>query len=223
MQTMSPLEVGMYDLREAARLTGLHPTRVRNWFTSSPKAPGRGQLFTPDTAPVQGAQLLSFLDLIDLYVCGRLRCGGVSMRAIRNVYQRLQHDLRQKHPFAHARLAAEGADLLLNAAEARDREELIEALTDRKLFAKSISPFLKRLEYDPEAHLARRWRIADGVSLYPGYSHGHPVVDSKFVLTEVLADAYHADKKDARRVAIAYGVTPADVLAAVRFEAGLRA
>ncbi len=213
----------MYDLREAARLTGLNPARVRRWFAPPPSESGRKPVLKPDYLPVHGDQAISFLDLIDVFVFGQLRTGGVSLPTLRKVYQRLQRDLAQKHPFAHARLATDGREVFLRVADTAGRDELIEVLTKQRVFPEIIAPFLKQLDYDPGTHLARLWRPADGVVLNPSIALGKPVVDGAFVKTELLAAAYHANKKDADAVARWYNVSPADVLAAVRYESGLAA
>jgi uncharacterized protein (DUF433 family) len=139
------------------------------------------------------------------------------------VYQRLQRELGQKHPFAHDRLASDGPDLLLGAADEADRSALAEVLSRGRVFPDVVAPFLKQLDYDPETHLARAWRVADGVVINPAIALGRPIVAGAYVKTEVLAAAYHANGRDADHVARWYNVTPADVLTAVRFESDLAA
>jgi uncharacterized protein (DUF433 family) len=217
------LGFGIYDFREAAQLTRLNPARVRRWFAPPPSESGRAPVLKSDYPPVNGGYAISFLDLIDVFVFGQLRTGGVSLPTLRKVYKRLQQDLAQKHPFAHARLATDGREVFLRVADDAGRDELIEVLTKQKVFPEIIAPFLKQLDYDPGTHLARLWRPADGVVLNPSIALGKPVVDGAFVKTEVLAAAYRANKKNAEVVARWYNVSPADVMAAVRFEASLAA
>jgi uncharacterized protein (DUF433 family) len=113
--------------------------------------------------------------------------------------------------------------VFLRVADAAGRDELVEVLTRQKVFPDIIAPFLKQLDYNPGTHLARRWRIADGVVLNPALSLGKPVVDGVFIKTEVLAAAYQANNRDADAVAWWYNVSAEDVLTAVRFEADLAA
>lgn len=214
------LGLGMYDFREAARLTRLDPRQLRRWFVPGSGA-GRGPVLKPDYKPVDGDHAISFLDLIDVFVFGQLRTHGVSLPTLRKVYQRLQRSLGQKHPFAHDRLASDGPDLLLAAADEADREALAEILNRRRVFPDVLAPFLKQLDYDPDTHLARAWRVADGVVINPAIALGRPIVDGAYVKTEVLAAAYDANGQDADHVARWYNVNPEDVATAVRFEAGL--
>jgi uncharacterized protein (DUF433 family) len=214
--------LGIYDLREGARLTRLDAKRVRRWFVPPPSEANRRPILTADYK-VKGDTAISFLDLIDLFVFGNLRQNGVPLQTLRKVYARLQRDTGQKHPFALNRLATDGAEVFLRVADADGRDQLVEILTKQMVFPEIIEPFLKQLDYDPDTHLARRWRIADGVLLNPALSLGKPVVDGVFVKTDVLADAYRANDKDADAVARWYNVSPEDVLTAVRFEASLAA
>lgn len=215
------LGLGFYDLRECAKLTGLDPKRVRRWFVPAASNSKQRPLLTPDHPLLPNDTTISFLDLIDVFVLGHLQAQGVPLQTLRTVYARLQHEMDQKHPFAHHCLAVEGAELLLRVADAKEKEQLTEILIRRRVFAQVISPLLKQLDYDPVTQLARQWRMAEGVVLNPGFGFGQPVVDGVFVKTEVLAAAYHVNDEDAEAVARWYNVSPEDVLTAVRFEADL--
>jgi uncharacterized protein (DUF433 family) len=217
------LGLGLYDLREGARLTRLDPKRVRRWFAPPPSEASRKPILTPDYPRVQGEVAISFLDLIDVFVFGNLRKHGVPLQTLRKVYARLQSDFKQKHPFATNRLATDGVEVFLRVPDIEGKDQLIEILTKQMVFTDIIEPFLKQLDYDPNTHLAHRWHIGEGVVLNPGISLGKPVVARAFVKTEVLAAAYHANKKDAEAVARWYNVSPDDVMTAVRFEASLAA
>lgn len=217
----SLLGLGVYDLRECARLTGLDPKRVRRWFVPPPSEATRRPILTPDYPRVRGDTAISFLDMIDVFVFGNLRKHNVPLQTLRKVYARLQRDYKQKHPFAYSRLATDGVEVFLRVPDMDGKDQLVEILTKQMVFPEIIEPFLKQLDYDPDTHLARLWRIGDGVLLNPGISLGKPVVDGVFVKTEVLAAAYHANKKDADAVARWYNVAPDDVMTAVLFEAGL--
>lgn len=216
------LGLGIYDLREAARLTGLHPARVRRWFVQRPSEASRKPVLKADYSPVGDECPISFLDLIDVFVFGQLRTHGVSLPTLRKVYSRLQADLK-RHPFAHSRLATDGQEVFLRAAGADGREELIEVLHRQRVFPEIIAPFLKQLDYDPVTELANRWRIAEGVVLNPAIALGKPIVDGVFLKTDLLAAAYAANGGDADGVARWYNVSPEDVLTAARFESELAA
>ncbi len=214
------LGLGVYDLREAARFTGLNPVRVRRWFIQRPSESNRKPALRSDYGVTQGEVAISFLDLIDVFVFGQLRTHGVSLPTLRKVSVRLQKDLDTRHPFAHSRLAMDGHEVFLRGMESDGKDELVEVLTRQKVFPEIIAPFLKTLDYDPTTELAKLWRIAKGVVLNPTIALGKPIVDGVFVKTELLAAAWRANRQDADAVARWYNVGPDDVLRAVEFELG---
>src|SRR5258708_7578605 len=91
---------GVYNFAEAARLTGLKPSRVREWFRDLKVETGRRPVFQSDYEPVDGDRAISFLDLIDLYVAGQLRNSGLSMQKVRRLHSKMALSLSSKHPFS---------------------------------------------------------------------------------------------------------------------------
>ena len=219
----STLGRGVYTIPEAARLTGLRPARVREWFRKRPPQAGRRPVFVSDYPPVAGEVAISFFDLVDVYVAGQLRQHGVSMQNVRRVYKCLAADLDVKHPFCHQRLLTAGKTVLLSGLDEHGREELVEVLSRQKVFPEIIEPFLHRIDYDKFQLMARRWRIAEQVVVDPGLCFGKPVVEAAGMPTAILAAAYGANEDDEDLVADWYNVAATDVLAAVRFERSLAA
>src|SRR5437899_5115719 len=97
----TPLGRGLYDFTEAATLTGLRISRIREWFRSHPSRSGRRPLFISDYESVEGRYAISFHDLIDVFVAGQLREHKVSLQTVRKVYARMQVTLETEHPFCH--------------------------------------------------------------------------------------------------------------------------
>jgi uncharacterized protein (DUF433 family) len=219
------LGLGIYTFSEAARYSRLRPQRVQRWFKPTPHhdAPASPPLLTSDFDPVGGSQEISFLDLMDVFVFGQLREHGVRLKTLRRVYERLQGDLGQRHPFAHQRVATDGREVFLLHAGPEGRDELIEVLNRQRVMREIIEPFLKQLDYDTSTKLAVRWRIAERVVLDPGISLGKPIIEATGIKTDILSAAYHANGKNAERVAGWYDVLPEDVLAAVAFELSMAA
>jgi uncharacterized protein (DUF433 family) len=220
---MAILGQGVYTFAEAAKLAGLRPARVREWFRGGAKGAARKPIFLGDYEPVDGDYALSFHDLIDVLVAGQLREHGVSLRTLRLVCERLKLDLGTRHPFCRKELATDGKIVFLHAIDGGAREELSEVLTRRRVFPRILAPSLKKIDYDQATNLARRWRIADGVVVDPAIGFGKPIVERSGITTYVLARAYHANQKDAERVADWYGIDAGQVLSAVAFESDLAA
>src|SRR5207245_10786935 len=94
---------GVYSVAEAARLTGLKPARIREWFRGRTRRHSRKPVFLGDYEPVDGDFAISFLDLIDVFVAGQLREHGVLLRTLRRVYEGWRKDVG--HPTHHCRPA----------------------------------------------------------------------------------------------------------------------
>jgi uncharacterized protein (DUF433 family) len=211
------LNNGVYSFAEAASLTQLQRSRVREWFRIRSNN-GRKAIFVGEYEPIGGNRAISFLDLIDVFVAGQLREHGVSLQTLRKVYARMSADLNTKHPFSRRELLSDGKKVFLRGLDEEGREELEEALTHQRVFPQFLLPFLKRIAYDEVTHLASRWRIAEAVVIDPAICFGKPVVEAVGIPTAILAAAYDANDKDAAAVADWYNVKQHQVMAAVQFE-----
>jgi uncharacterized protein (DUF433 family) len=221
METM--LGNGVYGYREAARLTGLKPERVREWFRTRSTSVKRPPVFSSDYKAIDGGRAISFLDLIDVFIAGQLREHGVSLQTLRGVYVRLQAELNAKHPFCRSELLSDGKIVFTRGMDDKGQEELKEVLTLQKVFPQIILPFLKRIDYGEVTELAERWHIARLVVIDPRICFGKPIVEAYSIPTTVLADAYQANGQDAERVADWFNVNAEHVLAAVEFESNMAA
>lgn len=214
---------GVYNLPEAARLTGLKRSRVREWFIGRPSATSRQPVFQGEYEPVNGDRTISFLDLIELYVAGSLRNHGVSLQRLRRIHSKMSEYLNSKHPFSKREILTDGVDLFIKSDDEDGRDELIDILRDQRVFPSILLPFLKSIEFDPSDHLARRWQIAPMVVVDPSICFGKPIIEPVGMSAAILAQAYRANGEDADLVAYWYNVKPSHVMAAVEFEDRLAA
>jgi uncharacterized protein (DUF433 family) len=212
---------GLYTYREAAALTGLKYPRIREWFRG--RAAGRTPVFAGDYQPVNGDLAISFHDLIDVFVAGQLREHGVTLLTVRNVYRRLEEELRTCHPFCRIELLSDGKIVFTRGIDGKGQEELVEVLTRQRVFPEILLPFLKTIDYDKANRLARRWRIAESILLDPQICFGAPIVERAGIPATILAASYRANHSNAEAVAKWYNVAPADVLKAVTFQKRLAA
>ena len=215
---MNILGHGVYSLPEAARLTRLKAQRVREWFGSREKDATRKSVFRSDYRPIDGDNAISFLDLIDLFVVGQLRNHGVALQSLRKVYSQLKKDLNTPHPFCRQEVLTDGKNVFTLGLDDQNRSEMIEVLTQQRVFAEILLPFLKRIDYDDATRLARRWCIADRVVIDPSICFGKPIVSEVGMATSILATAYDANGKNAEVVAGWYDIHAKHVIAAVDFE-----
>jgi uncharacterized protein (DUF433 family) len=214
---------GVYSLPEAARLTGLRPQRVREWFLGRPSEEMRKPVFRSDYQSVLGDHAVSFHDLIELFVGGQLRDHGVSLQSLRKVHQQMQNHLGVRHPFCRREVLSDGKKVFMIGLDDRGREEMVEVLTKQRVFADILLPFLKKISYDAATQLARKWLIADMVVIDPAICLGKPIVEPVGIATSILASAYHANGMNADVVAEWYRIHSSHVLAAVEFERSLAA
>jgi uncharacterized protein (DUF433 family) len=217
------LGMGVYGLPEAARLTGLKPPRVREWFYGRPCEQARKPVFRSDYQSVGEDRAISFYDLIELFVAGQLREHGVSLQNLRRVYEQLQKGLRTKHPFCRREILTKHGQVFTLGLDERGRQEVIEVLTQQRVFPEILLPFLKRIDYDEATEMARRWCIADMVVIDPAISLGKPIIEGVGIATAILAAAYRANRQDVDLVADWFNVHPKHVTAAVEFERSMAA
>lgn len=209
---------GAYILAEVARLTEIHPARVRSWFKHRPDGAGSGPIFDSDYAPVEGDYAVSFRDLIDVLVAGQFRDRyRVPMRTVRRAYTLLKEELNTEHPFCHCDLYTDGKSIFQYAADRVGDERLTEVVSHQQFFL-HIKEKLDHIEYCEITKLARRWKIAEGVVLDPKVGMGKPTIVNTGLTTFVVANQYYANSKDSALVADLYGVSERDVASAVDFE-----
>jgi uncharacterized protein (DUF433 family) len=212
---------GVYSLPEAARLTRLRSSRVREWFTGRSTKQGLKPVFKSDYDSVGGDRAISFLDLIELFIAGQLREHGVSLQSLRKVREQLQKDLETRHPFCRREVLSDGKKVFTFGLDPEGKREMIEVLSKQRVFVQILLPFLKRIDYDDATKLASKWSIADRIVVDPTICLGKPIVEEVCIRTTILASAFGANHEDLELVAEWFGVLPLHVQAAVDFERSL--
>lgn len=211
---MNGLGCGIYGYADAGRLVGTHRSTVYGWFEH--------HRFRTSTSPhVSTDGVISFLDLIEAKVVGKLRQMGVAMRMIRQAHGIISNELETEHPFSIRHIYSDGQAIFLQAVEQISIGKLVDVVR-RQHFFPAILPFLRRVDYDDQTLFAARWHISEGVVLDPMRRFGKPIVEHCGLSTSVLAAAFRANDRDSDRVADWYGIQPIDVECAVGFERRIR-
>jgi uncharacterized protein (DUF433 family) len=214
---------GVYNIAEASRLTKLRTQRVREWFRGRESA---SRIFKPvfqsDYPIYEEEYAISFLDLIELNIGGKLRDANVPLQYLRKVYNHLRGEYGE-HPFCRRVIYVGDKKIFTRGLSDAESNSVIEAITSQSYFDNIIIPFLRRIDYDLETEQAIRWRIADMVVIDPKIGFGQPVVEGIGIATSILRDAYFANDEDASFVAHWFGIDKKHVLAAVDFENDLAA
>jgi uncharacterized protein (DUF433 family) len=209
---------GVYSFAEAAKYAGLKQARIREWFRVKD---GTAALFVSDYGDTTEQRLVSFRDLIEVFIAGQLRDHGANLKHIRQVHATLMAEWNEPHPFCRRELVVHGKRILYRGLSEEGRQQIHDVLTKQRAFPDIIVPFLKTLDYDND--LAVRWRIANGVEIDPAYRWGQPVASNSKIPTYILSNSFHANGQQADAVAHWFEVTKEDVLAAVEFERMLAA
>jgi uncharacterized protein (DUF433 family) len=210
---------GLYTLPDVARYTGVPRSTIRSWFRPRSDGQGRGPMFQSDYETVDGEMAVSFLNLIDAYVARYFRQQNVSPLVLRRAHEILQLELGTPHPFAHADLCAGQGRIIRRTVEIADSPpKLVDVVSKQKWFSE-MQAWLSRIDYARVTKLASRWNIADGVVIDPTVCFGQPAVRRTAVSTFVLANQFHANRRNAALVADLYSVREEDVRHAAAFEA----
>jgi uncharacterized protein (DUF433 family) len=216
---MNALGHGVYDICEAARLTGLRRERVREWFRGRISDPIPRPVFRSDYEGSTGGHSISFLDLVEVFVAGQLRVHGVPLKSLRRTHARLRKEWKTKHPFSRKDIRDNGKDTFVGTLDGPEREAVEGVVSKSRVFEDIILPALEKMEYDRATDLAVKWHLSPLVVLDPRVCFGKPVVEPVGITTYVLAASYLAHGQDARAVADWYEIEAEHVMAAVEFEA----
>lgn len=207
------LGMGVYEIPEAARLTGLSSARLRRWFGGHRSGP----LWQLDFPRVGGRIGLSFLDLVQAYVAAELLGHGLPVRALRPLLEKAKTVLETEHPFASARFRTDGRRLYLEILEEKPR--LLDLGRDQFAFHRVIAPSLKPLEYDTHEMASRWWPLGRNrsVVLDRHRRFGKPITAKSGVPTEVLFQQYKV-MNSVEKVAEAFEIDEREVKDAIEFE-----
>ena len=165
---------GIYDLVEAARIIGRDPDTVGGWTK------GNAPLH-----PVDHDRILSFRDLVSLWVISELLKRGVPRRDIRSGRDYVAEQVGTEYPFAHRDLAAVGTGFFTRPDVSEDWVDA--GRGGQGSFQTIIEDLLRPIEYGPDLH-AVKWRPVKGILLDPVIQAGAPCVEGTRVPTRVVVD-----------------------------------
>ena len=166
---------GIYDIVEAARIVRRNPDTVARWTRSN-----------HPLHPVEHDRIISFLDLISLWVISELIRRGVPKREISAGGQYVAEQLDTSYPFAHQDLATVGAAFF--GKDLSDIKDWVDVgRGGQGSFPVVIEELLKPIEFGAD-HLAIIWRPENGIWLNPGVQAGAPCIDRTRVPTRLVAD-----------------------------------
>ena len=186
---------GLYSVREASRLTRTHRNTVSSWVRSGVVAP----VYQVPGEP----RLLSFQDLMSLFVVQRLRDFKVPMKAIKRAEAQLAAEWGVDKPFATKRVVSAHSAVLA----ALNEGEQIVALTGaaQEIFYSLIKEDLKDVTHDAQMRV-RTWQPHSYVLLRPDVQFGAPCVEGTRITTRTISGFLDAGE-DPQDLADDYGLT----------------
>ncbi|MFL1875703.1 hypothetical protein ACIKT0_10970 [Hansschlegelia beijingensis] len=229
----NPLSLGFYSVNEAARLIEMGSARrIYGWLRGYP---GRqaGPLIARQFQPLNGAEEISFLDLMELRLIEMLREQDVRPRTIRAAINEARKIFGNEKPFATDKilLKTDGKrvfveEVLKKAAKDEQDRRLWNLVTKQyehyELIERSL---IQGVVFDPKTSLARTWnprpnRFPD-IIIDPRLAYGKPVVPSK-IPTEAIFDLWKAEGESLEAASNWLEVPISEADMAVRFEQELR-
>ena len=230
--------LGLFPLPHAARLAQLDTGTARRWaegYTFTYKGEKR---ISPGVMPLTVDRIgthrdLTFAELLTLRLVKGFKGVGLSLPTIKRVAARASADFGITMPFVSRRFRTDGRKVFIELREeppandepaitGRERK-LIEVLSGQHQFADVVEPSLFA-NVDWQDDLVSRWwplGKSCAVNLDPGIIFGAPHIANTRVPTSAIADAVRAEgggEEAIRAVAEWHGMTPDQVLDAVRFE-----
>ncbi len=212
--SLTRLGVGIYAISDAARILGVHPSRVRRWLKAD------DGLVTRYFDPAE--QTLSFMELMELHFIKMFRDEGVSLQVIRKASRAAAKRFKAEYPFAVKRFDTDGKTVFATLIGEQDEQPVIEDLRRGQYVLENIMrPFFRKLDYDTSAEVSRFWPLdkSGRIVLDPQRSFGKPIDAETGVPTDAIFQAFKAGRgQNISSIAEWFDVPSQAVEAAISYE-----
>jgi uncharacterized protein (DUF433 family) len=207
----------LYSFAEADRIARVTSNTSRRWLKGYHFWYDEERREMPPITPGRGKQdAVSFVDLVEVAVIGKLRKRNFSLKRIRqiNAYCRLY--LQVPRPLVTQKFKVAGQSIFLE----EDFDVLVDVGREAGMLAwrEVLEPFLEDVEYENE--LARRWWPLGRdhkVVVDPDYGFGLPIIEGVGVRTEIIAERREAGDS-IEEITYDFGVTPDQIEDALLWE-----
>lgn len=224
--------VGTYSLRDAALLLHIPYAKLRRWAAGYWYSATQEDRFSEPVVPGDidelDERILSFLELMELFVIGFFRRQGVSMQVIRAARALAQDLFKSEYPFATERIRTDGSGLFsdLPAVENIPSKRLkLELSKGQITYRELVEPFFRtQIDFAPDGLASTYWPLGreKPVLLDARRSFGRPILLRSGTPTFVLYGMHQAGEQ-LDRIAAWYDVTRDELDAALEYEQSLRA
>jgi uncharacterized protein (DUF433 family) len=183
-----------YPIAEAARLARLKPQTLRRW-TKGYRYDGGQQ--PPVLRSAGGQDVLSFVDLLEAAFLRAYREKGISLQRIRAALDYAAESLKMERPLVYHQFLHDGKDLFARFQDEHSENGLLNlSRGGQAAWPEVVDRYLHELDYEDE--IAIRW-WPEGKSRHviidPRFAFGSPVVTSKMIRTELVAERWEAGEK----------------------------
>src|SRR5215470_11866848 len=145
------LNVGIYTVSEASKLTGVSRERIRRWvkgYRSNLRKKRYSALWTPQLPDINNKVALGFLDLIEIKFVGAFLDHGVSWPMIHKVREKAAEIFPDvSHPFCTKQFVTDGQRVFAELHKETGESSLLDIATDQTVFGGLTRPFIKQLEF----------------------------------------------------------------------------
>lgn len=224
----SYLGIGMYPISEAAKILRLPVGKLHRWtkgyyFSArdTRRVESRALLQQHDYPELAAQGIVTFLEMIELYLISIFRERGVSMQTIRKVAKRIAERFRTNHPFALMGLRTDGKHIIgeMEDAESGASRRFLEELHNCQIVFDIAEQFLYP---NADAHddlIHRYWPIGKekGVVCDPQRNFGQPILDRYRVPTYPLYNMFRSGESP-ETIAWWYEIDVGSVQSAIEFE-----
>lgn len=217
------INIGIYTIPEAARLTGLGESRVRRWLSGytykvSGTRRSRPPVWSGQLAPMRGRRAVSFRDLIEMKFVDAFLRAGVSWKNIRTVQELARKQFNLDHPFSTNRFRTDGNHLVMRALRDEHQASLFDLSTRQQIFLEAATPFREELEMNHDDSVCRWWPLGRdrGVVLDPARCWGRPILSANGLPVEVIERSL-AGKTGAEQLTAWHGISAGQIEDALAF------
>lgn len=217
-----PKKVPAYSITSAARYLQLPATTVRDWVAGRtfPTKAGVGRSAPIILAADPDRYILSFQNLVEVYVLSAIRRERVPLDRVRRAVENLSKEFHTDHPLADKEIFTVGRSMVID-----ELGKVVDAASGQLSIRRVVAAHLKRIEKDPHGVPIRIYPSSTGVAAAPGRAiaidprvqFGRPCIAKTSVPTEIVASRYKAgDSREA--LARDYRLTVDQIEEALRYE-----
>lgn len=207
---------GVYTPREASKLLGMRSATVRAWIKGRKSS---GPVFRRDYDELDGGEvLLSFQDLIELWVVDQLRRRGMPLQRIRKFSARAAELLETDHPFGTQRIKLYAEAEKLKTLVIEDDHGWTDLSDGQMLVKHVLEDYFDHVDFDDKGRATLFWPKGRSVPVVvdPHRCYGAPIIRGTRVPTEIVYELLRAGDS-VELIANSYGLRVEDVEAARDF------